>query len=133
MRVPVPVASPALLERHGKPAAGRLARLPLLGDPADRWKDWFAHAGGEPPARYVARFDDTEALHQAAAQGIGVALARWTLAEPLVRAGRLVPLARKRMPAGFGHYLVYPERSLSHPGFVTVRGWLLEQAAATRD
>ena len=125
----VPVASPALVKRHGKPALAQLARLPLLGDPADRWKDWFGHFGGDPPARYVAQFDDTETLHQAAAQGMGAALARWTLAEPLVRAGRLVPLTRKRLRAGFAHYLVYPERSLPHPGFATVRAWLLEQAA----
>ncbi|UNK58782.1 LysR substrate-binding domain-containing protein [Pseudoxanthomonas daejeonensis] len=125
----VPVASPALVERHGEPALDRLAELPLLGDPADRWKDWFARFGGQAPERYVARFDDTETLHQAAVQGMGVALARWTLAEPLVRAGRLVPLAREHLPAGFGHYLVYPERSVSHPGFAIMREWLLEQAA----
>src|SRR5690606_23637015 len=58
------------------------------------------------------------------------ALARLTLAEPLLRAGRLATLGRRRMPAGFGHYLVYPERSRSHPSFATVRAWLLEQAAA---
>lgn len=127
-----PVASPELLQRHGRPPAPeRLARLPLLGDPSDRWKDWFARAGGKPPARYAAYFDDTETLHQAAAQGMGVALARLTLAEPLLRAGRLVRLGRGRMEAGFGHYLVYPERSLAHPAFATVRAWLLEQAAAS--
>ncbi|TWH09633.1 hypothetical protein L613_003400000110 [Pseudoxanthomonas taiwanensis J19] len=59
-----------------------------------------------------------------------MALARLTLAEPLLRAGRLVTLGRRRLPAGFGHYLVYPERSLAHPAFPTVRAWLLQQAAA---
>ena len=76
----------------------------------------------------MAQFDDTETLHQAAAQGVGVALARWTLAEPLVKAGRLVTLTKKRLQADFAHYLVYPERSLGHPGFRKVRAWLLEQA-----
>ncbi|ADV28889.1 transcriptional regulator, LysR family [Pseudoxanthomonas suwonensis 11-1] len=126
-----PVASPALLRRNARiPATQRLARLPLLGDPSDRWDDWFAATGGEPPRRYAAHFDDTETLHQAAAEGLGVALARLTLAEPLLRAGRLATLGRRRMPAGFGHYLVYPGRSRSHPSFATVRAWLLEQAAA---
>ena len=123
-----PVASPALLKQHGRPAPDQMARLPLLGDPANRWKDWFEHFGGQLPARYVAQFDDTETLHQAAAQGVGVALARWTLAEPLVKAGRLVTLTKKRLQADFAHYLVYPERSLGHPGFRKVRAWLLEQA-----
>lgn len=123
-----PVASPDLLKRYGRPAPDQMAKLPLLGDPANRWKDWFEHFGGHPPPRYVAQFDDTETLHQAAAQGVGVALARWTLAEPLVKAGRLVTLTKKRLQADFAHYLVYPERSLGHPGFRKVRTWLLEQA-----
>jgi len=127
-----PVASPALLRRHARvPAAQRLQRLPLLGDPAGRWEDWFARHGGTPPARHLARFSDTESLHQAAAESVGVALARLTLVEPLLRAGRLVRLGRRRMPAGFSHYLVYPERSLAHPAFAAVRAWVLEQAAAT--
>src|SRR5690606_26971043 len=95
-----PVASPALLQKHRHvPAAQRLTKLPLLGDPADRRKECFAHAGGRAPAHHVAHFDDTETLHQAAAEGVGVALARLTLAEPLLRAGRLVLLGRRRLPA----------------------------------
>jgi LysR family glycine cleavage system transcriptional activator len=125
-----PVASPQLLEKYGRPSLATLPKLPLLGDPANRWKDWFGHYGGEPPVRYVAQFDDTETLHQAAAQGVGVALARWTLAEPLIKAGRLVLLTKKRLKANFAHYLVYPERSVAHPGCQKMRQWLLDQAAA---
>ena len=123
-----PVASPDFIARHGKPSLAAIPTLPLLGDPAERWRDWFAAFGGTAPARYVAVFDDTETLHQAAAQGLGIALARQTLAQPLIDSGRLVPLTRKRLKAEFAHYLVYPERSLQHPGFQTLRGWLLEQA-----
>lgn len=123
-----PVASPDFIARHGKPSLAAISTLPLLGDPADRWRDWFAAFGGTAPARYVAVFDDTETLHQAAAQGLGIALARQTLAQPLIDSGRLVPLTRKRLKAEFAHYLVYPERSRQHPGFQTLRGWLLEQA-----
>ncbi|RZA29397.1 MAG: biotin transporter BioY, partial [Lysobacteraceae bacterium] len=92
--------------------------------------DWFAAFGGQAPTRYAAQFDDTETLHQAAAQGLGIALARQTLAQPLIDSGRLVLLTRKRLKAEFAHYLVYPTRSLEHPGFQTLRGWLLEQAGA---
>jgi LysR family glycine cleavage system transcriptional activator len=59
---------------------------------------------------------------------MGVALARLTLAEPLIKAGRLVPLTGKCLQADFAHYLVYPERSLGHPDFQTVRKWVLDQA-----
>lgn len=127
-----PVASPALLEQHGRPTLAGLARLPLLGDPGGRWDEWFATFGGKAPRRYVAAFDDTETLHQAAAQGLGVALARLTLAQPLIDSGRLVVLTRKRIKPGFAHYLVYPERSRQHPGFQVLRGWVLAQAAQMR-
>jgi LysR family glycine cleavage system transcriptional activator len=123
-----PVASPGFIARHGKPKLSAISALPLLGDPADRWRDWFAAFGGTAPARFAAAFDDTETLHQAAAQGLGIALARQTLAQPLIDSGRLVLLTRKRLKAEFAHYLVYPPRSLEHAGFQTLRGWLLEQA-----
>ena len=123
-----PVASPDFIAKHGKPSLEAIPTLPLLGDPANRWRDWFAAYGGNAPARFVATFDDTETLHQAAAQGLGIALARQTLAQPLIDSGRLVLLTRKRLKAEFAHYLVYPERSRQHPGFQTLRGWLLEQA-----
>ena len=125
-----PVASPDFIARHGKPALAAIPSLPLLGDPAARWRDWFSAYGGSAPTRYVASFDDTETLHQAAVQGLGIALARQTLAQPLIDSGRLVPLTRKRLKAEFAHYLVYPQRSLSLPGFQTLRRWLLEQAGA---
>lgn len=124
-----PVASPGLVARHGKPTVAGIGKLPLLGDPGGRWSEWFSLFGGDPPRKYVAQFDDTETLHHAAAQGLGVALARQTLAQPLIDSGRLVKLTTKKYKADFAHYLVYPERSLQLPGFKVLRGWLMEQAS----
>ena len=104
--------------------------LLFLGAPGGAWKDWFAAFGGTLPARFVATFDDSETLHRAAAEGLGVALGRMTLARPLVDAGRLVPLFPQRLKAGFAHYLVYPPRSAGHSGLQALRGWLLEEAGA---
>jgi predicted methyltransferase/DNA-binding transcriptional LysR family regulator len=109
-----PVASPALLRKRGKHAMHDLATLPLLGDPSDRWTQWFKHYGGTPPRRYVASFTDTESLSRAALEGLGVALGRMTMAQPLVDAGRLVVLTPQRMRAEWSHYLVYPARSAKH-------------------
>ena len=81
-----PVASPALLERLGPLEASDLGRAPLLGDAGDRWREWFARFGGAPPRHYVAGFDDAEALHHAAVQGLGIALGRTMLARPLIAA-----------------------------------------------
>jgi LysR family glycine cleavage system transcriptional activator len=122
-----PVASPELLKRIGGPRRTALARAPLLGDPANRWEAWFARHGGKPPTRFVAGFDNSEALHHAAVQGLGVALGREILARPLIDAGRLVALSRLRLQAGFGYYLVFPTRSCTHRGFIAFRTWLYGQ------
>lgn len=125
-----PTASPALLAKLGRPTLRTLDRFPLLGAPGGRWSDWFAHFGGKPPRRFVATFDDSDTLHRAAAEGLGIALGRMTLARPLVEAGRLVPLFDQRLKAEFAHYLVYPPRSEGHAGLLALRAWLLEEARA---
>lgn len=103
--------------------------LPLLGDPSDWWTGWFAAFGGRPPARYVAHVGDAQTLHQAAVQGLGVALARLRLAEPLIRSGRLRRITREKLSADYSYFLVYPERSRRLPAFARVREWILGQAA----
>jgi len=126
----LPVASPALLARFPDRDPDDLAALPLLRDPSDRWRDWFARFGGAPPRRYVASFNDTETLQRAAVEGMGVALGRMTMAQPMIDHGRLVALSPRRMRADFSHYLVYPPRSEQHPALRAFRGWLLDAAAA---
>ncbi|MEO6264126.1 MAG: LysR substrate-binding domain-containing protein [Luteimonas sp.] len=125
-----PTASPALIERLGKPTLHTLDRFPLLGAPGGRWSEWFAHFGGTLPKRFVATFDDSDTLHRAASEGLGVALGRLTLTRPLVEAGRLVTLFDACLKAEFAHYLVYPARSESHAGLVAFRDWLLAEARA---
>mgnify|MGYP005750609679 FL=1 len=124
-----PLASPALVQAHGGGDPADLSPYPLLEDDAGRWNDWFARFGGQRPARFVARFDDAETLHRAAASGMGVALGRLTLAKPLVDAGLLVVLSPHRMKSDYAHYLVSPARSADHAGLAAFRDWLRGQAA----
>ena len=126
-----PVASPAFVERHKLtlPVATDLARLPLLGDPGERWADWFDRYGGSPPKRYVASFGDSETLHRAAVEGLGVALGRMVTARPLIHAGRLAVLVPERLRSEWSYYLVYPPRSAKHAGVAAFREWVLEEAA----
>lgn len=123
-----PTASPALIARLGRPTLQTLGTYPLLGDSGNRWGGWFATVGGDPPSRYVANFDDSETLHRAAVEGLGIALGRGTLMQPFVDAGLLVPLFDERQVSDFAHYLVYPARSADHTGLTLFREWLLEQA-----
>jgi len=102
----------------------------LLGAPGGRWSQWFERFGGQLPARFVATFDDSENLHRAAAEGLGIALGRMTLARPLIEAGRLLTLFDARLKAEYAHYLVYPPRSRNHAGLAAFRDWLLQEARA---
>ncbi|HEY9142741.1 MAG TPA: LysR substrate-binding domain-containing protein [Arenimonas sp.] len=124
-----PLASPDLVRSVGGEDPGDLSAYPLLEDDAGRWPEWFSRFGGQRPARFVARFDDAETLHRAAASGMGVALGRLTLAKPLVDAGLLVLLSKQRMKAHYAHYLVHPPRSDEHAGFLAFRDWLRTEAA----
>lgn len=123
-----PTASPGLIERLGRPTLQSLGGFPLLGAPGGGWNAWFERFGGTLPARYVATFDDSENLHRAAAEGLGIALGRMTLARPLIEAGRLVRLFDARLKAEYAHYLVYPPRSENHAGLAAFREWLLQEA-----
>lgn len=123
----VPVAHPKWIEELGKPKPKDLERWPLLGEYDDNsahWRRWFAEFGGALPKRYVASFTDVELLHKAAAQGLGAAMGRFLLARPLIDNGALVVLTRERLPAKYGHHLVYPARSAKHPPLQAFREWL---------
>lgn len=130
-----PVASPALVARMGGLGTVPLEQWPLLGDPDrdDLWHVWFARFGGRPPARYVANFDDSEALHRGAAAGVGVALGKLTRARLLLESGQLVRLTSERLRTDYGHYLVYPQRSADHAGLRAFRAWLLQAARTYAD
>ncbi|MGZ6131199.1 MAG: LysR substrate-binding domain-containing protein [Myxococcaceae bacterium] len=126
----VPVCSPELLHRFPGARPGDFSGVPLLRDLGGRWDAWFARFGGTAPSRYVAAFDDTDALQRAAVEGMGVGLGRLTMARPLLESGRLVALTRHRLPDGYAHHLVYPPRSENHPALVAFRTWVLAVARA---
>lgn len=125
-----PVASPLLLQRLGKPKLANFAGYPLLADPGNRWRDWFKQFGGTPPKRYVASFDDPEMLLKAAVEGMGIAMGRHTMTQPLLDNGRLVSLTTRKMASKYAHYLVYPPRSAELPALIAFRQWLLAEVQA---
>jgi len=54
------------------------------------------------------------------------------MVRPLIETGQLVALFPQLMKAKRWHYLVYPERSRKHAGFMAFREWLLDEAARFR-
>lgn len=124
-----PVAAPALLQRMPGVDPHDLSQWPLLGDPGDRWRDWFHATGGERPSRYVAQFDNTDALQRGALEGMGVALGRMVTARPLVEAGLLHVLGSRYQQIPEAYFLVYPERLRDHASLRIFREWLHGEAA----
>lgn len=131
-----PVIAPALLRRLrptlGKPRLRDLHRWPLLGDPGGYWDRWFAHFGTTPAPRYVAGFDDVDAMHRAAVAGVGIGLARMSRAWPLIESGALQTPIPESLDGEYAHYLVHPPRNRDHPGLQAFRRWLLEEARVYR-
>ena len=123
-----PVASPRLagLERVREPAD--IAGLPLISDLARQgWHDWF-RAIGVHGARLHERLscsDSTDAL-EAAAQGVGAALAREKIVAPWLALGTLVRLPGPVVPTRWNYFIVYPaHRKLRAPARAFV-DWLLD-------
>jgi LysR family glycine cleavage system transcriptional activator len=123
-----PIASPRADRTPGPADAGNARRLPVARRTGRRWSDWFTRFGGKAPKRYVANFDDSETLHRAAVEGMGIVLGRLTLAWPLIDSNRLCLLFDEKLKADFAHYLVTPPRSRGHAGLAAFRAWLLDEA-----
>ncbi|HEY7610178.1 MAG TPA: transcriptional regulator GcvA [Alphaproteobacteria bacterium] len=142
----LPVAQPALIEAtkalRGARALGdaaALARVPLIYDSAVErdasgtdWKSWFEHAGAAHPPRPTGlRFSQADLMLQAAAQGQGVALARYSLVHDDLVAGRLVPVLKDSMlRTRYDYYLVCLPEQAERPAVDAFRAWLLAEARA---
>ena len=121
-----PVCAPALRESLRTPAD--LERHTLLGisQPRGFWRRWCREVGLPPfPPRRSLRFDGLHLLYEAAASGLGVALAFDDLVAPYLADGRLVePFDYSFVPDQAYHLLTRPgERRRA---VRMVRDWLLK-------
>lgn len=135
----VPVCSPKLLVRGPplrKPAD--LRHYTLIHDdssPGDEerpgWEEWLAIAGAKGvDATRGPRFSNASLVHEAAIDGVGVALALRPLIDSDIEEGRLVVPIERAAPTNFAYYLVTPEALIAHPAASTFRRWLTAQAAS---
>jgi LysR family glycine cleavage system transcriptional activator len=128
-----PVCSADFLARHPLRQIEDLASAPLLRQRNRAWTLWFKSVGlgfAEPNTGMV--FDDSSLLLDAAAQGLGVALARESLAEDDLRSGRLVQPFPHAVGADYGYYLVWRADSPKLPAIRRFRDWIRGEVAAMR-
>lgn len=127
-----PVAAPSLPGAAEARNAGDVARLPLVADLGRQgWPDWCRHAGVRNPRldqRYV--FNDSTDMLEAAALGLGAALAREHTVAAWLGSGRLRRLPGPMLPGRFAHHVVHPAHRPLRPAAQRVVDWLLAEAAA---
>jgi LysR family glycine cleavage system transcriptional activator len=136
----LPVCSPSCAKVWGPiTTIDALLELPLLHDSTAEgdgsrsdWRSWLDQLGRSESACHVGqRFSDAGLLIEAAAQGLGVALARFTLVADYLANGTLVCPLLLSTPTAFAYYLVGLPETVALPKIARFRRWLQEEAAAT--
>ena len=123
-----PVASPRLKGGALPKRPEALAHEVLLRSERQPWTPWFRAMGLDwpEPSRGPIYSDET-LLVQAAAEGIGVALARGALVAADLATGRLVRLFPKRVPSRAAYYLVYPKAAADFERVRAFRDWIRQE------
>jgi LysR family transcriptional regulator, glycine cleavage system transcriptional activator len=125
----VPVASPDLIKQHGTIERGaNLSKYPLLESGDEPWSVW---SQTDAEAAWQSRspsIDDSAGLLAAAEEGLGFALARWTLVTRALHKGTLRLAGKGSLPYGSAYYFVCPKNFLAIPKVAQFREWILSAA-----
>ncbi len=131
-----PVCSPELLKSGAAlNTPGDLAAHMLLHDDSPDndpscpgWDHWLRAAGhSDFDSTRGPRFNQASMVLESAIMGRGVALAKSTLAEADIAAGRLVRLFSTEVAVNFAYYIVAPKSKLNLPKVSHFRDWLHSQ------
>lgn len=129
-----PVVSPAFWEAAGKPSGLTGLRLLHDRDPHASWQQW--RAGHGPRILDIGpgpRFASSDLVLRAAAQGLGVALARGRLAADDLAAGTLIrPFGQAQIDLEDAYWVVQPDSTPPRAVVATVIEWLKGQAKTER-
>ena len=125
-----PVVSPALLSRLPLDTPADLARHVFISVDApprhDDWSRWLEAAGldGLKPQGRLSFVSSAQAL-EAAAAGLGIAIAHTPFVEGDLQTGRLIAPFSERIIEPESFYLVAPRAAASLPRVAAFRAWLL--------
>ena len=128
-----PVMSPEAWIKAGRPGVpADLCKLRLLHDrdPSASWLLWRqAHGPVNLDVRKGPRFSSSDLVLRAAAQGLGVALARQRLAAGDLEAGALVrPMGTLAVSLKDAYWVVSPLAQPKHDAAALVTAWLQREA-----
>jgi len=127
-----PVCSPKLVSgRNRLVKPSDIIRFPILHlEDSKAWSRWFDAAGvTDADVSHGPVFNRASMLIDAAVDGQGVALARTTLAAWDLINGRLVRPFAVSVRVSNAYWIVCPKATTTLPKIVTVRDWLLAEAA----
>lgn len=127
-----PVASPALAARLAGRTPAEIARAPLIANAFVSWRGWLkaAQLPASTPLDVVLETTDSNLSLEAAASGVGVALARARFARPLIERGALVALSEVAVDDGYQYYFVWPAGGRRKPAIAAIGDWLARAFAA---
>jgi LysR family glycine cleavage system transcriptional activator len=127
----VPVCAPQLVQ-SGTFAPNALGRYVLLQNTTRprAWVEWLTAAGAKNVNGLRGpKFQHMAMIIEAAAVGLGVALApRFMVADELA-AGRLVVLCDCPLQSTKAYFLIYPDENQNLPSLRAFRDWLIEEIA----
>lgn len=126
-----PVCSPRIVGDFPLRQPEDLLAAPLLHHAYRPWSLWFAAFGLEAPPQSGLLFEDSVMLLEAAAQGLGVALARSGLIEGDLAAGRLVRPIDGGVASELGFFAVWRPDNRKLPRIEALASWLEAEAAAS--
>ena len=126
----VPVATPVLIRKYGKvPCTKDLSAFPLLYSSDEPWSAFVSDETAKSARTKPAMLDDSASVISAAIEGLGFAVARWSLVERDVAAGRLAIACDVVRQFRYSYFFICPESYAAMPKVVRFRDWLRTEAA----
>jgi LysR family transcriptional regulator, glycine cleavage system transcriptional activator len=124
----VPLCSPSLLKKGPVNKAEDLLQHKLFSvkKHTEEWRSWFAAAGAQyQPSRRHISFSSSSLSVKAAMEGVGVALADFSLASQSIKKGELVMPIDVRLKLEKAFYLVYQKNRKMTFAMKAFKEWMM--------
>jgi LysR family glycine cleavage system transcriptional activator len=125
-----PVCSPSVWAAHPMRGPQDVLTAPLVHHRHRPWSLWFEAFGLQAPGAAGPVFDDSLMVAEAAAAGLGVALARSGLVEADLASGRLVRPLQEDICSELGFFVVWRADSRKAARIHALRDWLVAETRA---